>query len=306
MRRRPSAHSCMSVVCVGCVSQQCWVCIITHHFTHPLFTHYTTDTPGVHLHHRLAHMLTPEELKSLHPRRTLRAYVPPTPLDICQAEEEATEMADQAVQDALETEGCGDDHDAAALEQDASGEPRIAPDASIKVSSVAWDADDEQLLAMFAPLASEPSLDVRSAAAALGRAVDSKNSTPRGKRDGQLSTPRYCTLECHVLVPIAFVSFDRIVPNRSAPSPIQRQRPVAATYLWGGIARVDVLKAPPQTALAFYGPPCLHVEPLPLLEEDDLVELDHHAEDDGTDMVWHCGARACAHACAHVCSMWGI
>ena len=61
---------------------------------------------------------------------------------------------------------------------------------------------------------------------------------------------------------------------------------MAATYLWGGIARLDILSAPSETALAFYGPPCLHVEPLPLLDEDDLVELDHHAEDDGMTDIW--------------------
>ncbi|KAK9806106.1 hypothetical protein WJX72_001602 [[Myrmecia] bisecta] len=35
------------------------------------------DTPGVHLHHRLPHMLTPEELQEVHPRRKLRPYVAP-------------------------------------------------------------------------------------------------------------------------------------------------------------------------------------------------------------------------------------
>lgn len=47
------------------------------------------------------------------------------------------------------------------------------------------------------------------------------------------------------------------------------------------MGRIDVLEAPAETVLTFYGPPCLHVEPLPLLGEEDLVELDHHAEDDG-------------------------
>lgn len=201
-----------------------------------------TDTPGVHLHHRLAHMLTPEELKSLHPRKTLRVYVPPTPLDISQLveeEEESEEMPEKK----------GERMHSNDLE------PQIAPDSSIKVSSVAWDADDEALLAMFAPLASESSLDAASASAALGRSIDkSKSST---KRTTQRST------------------------SWSAPRANVAAQSVTATYLWGGIARLDILEAPPQTALAFYGPPCLHVEPLPLLEEDDLVELDHHAEDDG-------------------------
>ena len=46
------------------------------------------DTPGIHLHHRLPHMLSPEELKELHPRRRLKPYYPPTPQDIAQEEED--------------------------------------------------------------------------------------------------------------------------------------------------------------------------------------------------------------------------
>jgi nitric-oxide synthase len=34
------------------------------------------DTPGIHLHHRLASLLTPEELVSLTPRRRLRPVAP--------------------------------------------------------------------------------------------------------------------------------------------------------------------------------------------------------------------------------------
>ncbi len=71
----------------------------------------------------------------------------------------------------------------------------------------------------------------------------------------------------------------------------QPQQPVSATYLWGGIGRIDVLDAPPETVLTFYGPPCLHVEPLPLLGEDDMIELDHHAEDDGMSV------RVCVCVC---------
>ena len=40
------------------------------------------DTPGLHLHHRVPHMLTPEENKELHPRKRLRAHVPPSPADL--------------------------------------------------------------------------------------------------------------------------------------------------------------------------------------------------------------------------------
>uniref|UniRef100_A0A061RY59 Nitric-oxide synthase, plant n=1 Tax=Tetraselmis sp. GSL018 TaxID=582737 RepID=A0A061RY59_9CHLO len=35
------------------------------------------DTPGLHIHHRLPHLLTPDELKEIHPRRRLTAYLAP-------------------------------------------------------------------------------------------------------------------------------------------------------------------------------------------------------------------------------------
>jgi len=40
------------------------------------------DTPGLHLHHRVPHILTPAENKDLHPRKKLRAYIPMPPGDL--------------------------------------------------------------------------------------------------------------------------------------------------------------------------------------------------------------------------------
>ena len=40
------------------------------------------DTPGVHLHHRLIHMLSPAELKAIHPWKKLRPYLAPAPLEL--------------------------------------------------------------------------------------------------------------------------------------------------------------------------------------------------------------------------------
>lgn len=53
----------------------------------------TVDTPGVHLHHRLPHLLSPEELKELHPRKRLSTYYPPMPQDLTPQEEEEEETA---------------------------------------------------------------------------------------------------------------------------------------------------------------------------------------------------------------------
>ena len=49
-------------------------------------------------------------------------------------------------------------------------------------------------------------------------------------------------------------------------------RLVSATYQWGGVARLDIVSAPPGTALAFYGPPALHVHALPLVGQEELVQ----------------------------------
>ena len=49
-------------------------------------------------------------------------------------------------------------------------------------------------------------------------------------------------------------------------------RLVSATYQWGGVARLDIVSAPPGTALAFYGPPALHVHALPLVGKEELVQ----------------------------------
>ena len=43
------------------------------------------DTPGVHLHHRVPHMLTPEQLRLLHPRSRLAPVVPRTPRELALA-----------------------------------------------------------------------------------------------------------------------------------------------------------------------------------------------------------------------------
>ncbi|DBA83038.1 TPA: hypothetical protein ACH3X1_006811 [Trebouxia sp. C0004] len=61
------------------------------------------DTPGVHLHHRLPHLLSPDELKELHPRKRLRPYYPPMPQDLIPQEEEDTTTGSTA--NAIDTTG---------------------------------------------------------------------------------------------------------------------------------------------------------------------------------------------------------
>ncbi len=64
------------------------------------------DTPGVHLHHRLPHLLSPEDLKELHPRKRLRPYYPPMPQDLApQEEEEEEDTASRSSANAIDTTG---------------------------------------------------------------------------------------------------------------------------------------------------------------------------------------------------------
>jgi hypothetical protein len=60
-----------------------------------------TDTPGVHLHHRIPHMLTPAELRLLHPRKRLMAFSPPSPLDILREQEDDNDDGDAQLEDSF-------------------------------------------------------------------------------------------------------------------------------------------------------------------------------------------------------------
>lgn len=130
-----------------------------------------TDTPGVHLHHRVPHMLAPDELKLLQPRRRLTAFIPPPPLEVMS--QHTKQAADNVIVDG------GRSWD--------KGGP-------------AWSTD-----------------------------------------------PR---------------------------TGVSKPRSVAATYMWGGLVRIDVLSAPPSTHLVFYGPKALKVFDLPLLGGGDQLTFD--------------------------------
>lgn len=108
------------------------------------------DTPGLHLHHRVPHILTPEENKELHPRKKLRGYVAPPPSELA--------MASQTT-------------------------------------------------------------------------VNLESSPQTHNDEGEV--------------------------------PEEAQEPALASYIWGGLARVDVLECPPETQLIFYGPTALKVQGVP-------------------------------------------
>jgi nitric-oxide synthase len=85
----------------------------------------------------------------------------------------------------------------------------------------------------------------------------------------------------HALAPaeVAALQPRRALKPRFAPDPAAGGTDPAgmgaATYAWGGLARVDVRGAPPGTRLVFYGPPVLRVGARPLLPgplDDDALD----------------------------------
>lgn len=74
------------------------------------------DTPGVHLHHRVQHMLSPEELKLLHPRKRLLPCVPSSP----------SQLSQQAATTATETDASSPGRDSAGQAGRAGAEPARA------------------------------------------------------------------------------------------------------------------------------------------------------------------------------------
>lgn len=57
------------------------------------------DTPGIHLTHRLTHLLNLKELRLLHPTRRLASYVPPTPFEISKQQLQRRNMESGRFQD---------------------------------------------------------------------------------------------------------------------------------------------------------------------------------------------------------------
>ncbi|MEW5318490.1 MAG: hypothetical protein WDW38_009708 [Sanguina aurantia] len=91
---------------------------------HLVSSHSGEDTPGVHLHHRLPHMLTPEELRLLHPRKRLAAFVPPTPREVMLAQQQLQQQQALTASDAAAEQQAEDDNAAAlaALDDALEGE----------------------------------------------------------------------------------------------------------------------------------------------------------------------------------------
>lgn len=65
---------------------------------------HNADTPGVHLHHRVPHMLSPDQLRLLHPRKRLTPILPPRPKDLA-AQAAGSEHPDKAQQGSAKASG---------------------------------------------------------------------------------------------------------------------------------------------------------------------------------------------------------
>lgn len=61
------------------------------------------------------------------------------------------------------------------------------------------------------------------------------------------------------------------------------RKPVAASYIWTDLVRIDVVSAPPSTEVVFQGPNTMRVYGLPLLESEDAVSIDPNADDEQGD-----------------------
>lgn len=227
------------------------------------------DTPGVHLHHRIIHLLDADDVKALQPRKRLSPYVAPTPRQVCdelaledELEEDIEPGADGVAiglnldisedsTGAVDEDGDAD-AEAGALQMESEqgllkidltgaehASPSEAPGSGSGGAKPSWDASDEELLALFGPLAGYGA-DAAIAAGPLPAAK--KGASPRSTVSRRRSEPE-------------------------GP-------PASATYMWGGVARIDVVSCPSATHLVFYTPPAVSVAALPLLGEDDYVEID--------------------------------
>jgi hypothetical protein len=87
-----------------------------------------------------------------------------------------------------------------------------------------------------------------------------------------------------LLLPYMCLRMYTQAPSSSQNSSSKKPKQVSASYLWSGLARVDVLSGPPSTSLVFYGPKTLRVAALPLLAERQEVDLEWgDDEDEGAD-----------------------
>ncbi|GFR50774.1 hypothetical protein Agub_g13039 [Astrephomene gubernaculifera] len=250
------------------------------------------DTPGVHLHHRIPHMLTPAELKLLHPRRRLSVLVPPLPAEL-NAQGEAAAAAAAAVQPVSKSRGAAE-----AATGDASGE------------FLDEDEEDEEEKGGRAKSSGSSS---RSSRVSAGSSPGGDGGGVRRGMDG-IKIVEHAPLDEYGL-PVAGLygedAEDEDDGSREADAPAATgsvrgtspsavkgnlkqqppgQRRARATYVWSDLVRIDVLSGPPDTALVFYGPNALRVVGMPYVPPDQEPDVDYGVGSDNKQNVLICTA----------------
>ncbi|GIL50128.1 hypothetical protein Vafri_6427 [Volvox africanus] len=200
------------------------------------------DTPGVHLHHRIPHMLSPTELKLLHPRRRLAAFVPPLPAKLAEGEEEEANASGGATIDPRvgdngngKSSWNGDDlagrigHGGEGVVRRGRGGLKIvdhSPTDEYGVPIIGFDAG------------------TRRSSGRKGSDASSGRPTGQSGSGGGVLT-------------------------------IKGPQTVRATYMWSDLVRIDVLAGPPSTALVFYGPSTMRAVGLPYIPSDRKLQVDY-------------------------------
>ncbi|GAQ87348.1 Nitric oxide synthase [Klebsormidium nitens] len=296
------------------------------------------DTPGIHLHHRLASLLTPEELVMLTPRRRLRPVAPTIgTVDQTTAQENGaaphTEMtAPDSENGASESNGSNlTPGDFVVLRPHPSCPPQAIFIAQVSASGVSETAGSEgggTLLArpwMPKPVRRGPKMDLWNdpwgrkwvpyeggmfelapddvIASWQSRAKAPEEGVPVPPlvaarvdeliRGGNLPAPAYPPWvdesgeivsakewggKVGVLAGEGSANMGDIVLSRGAVSSaekggsLQSEGIEGTTFFWGGVARVDVLQAPPGLRLFFYGPHTVTVHAVDSQEADAFYE----------------------------------
>ncbi|PNH09434.1 putative nitric oxide synthase, partial [Tetrabaena socialis] len=199
------------------------------------------DTPGVHLHHRIPHMLSPPELKLFHPRRRLTAVVPTLPLEFL---EEASEEREPEPEPAAARAG------ATAPPADGGEGPARSGRNGLKMVE---HAPRDQY-----------GVPMSGLEAGFG---------PRARRAGSNAAPPPGTAASNAAAPLRATA--EVRPGQAAAAAVR------ATYMWSDLVRVDVLAGPPSTALVFYGPASMRVVGLPYIPAEQKLLVDYQGDEEG-------------------------
>eukprot|EP00798_Chlamydomonas_sp_ICE-L_P007381 gene7381-505_t len=231
------------------------------------------DTPGVHLHHRVPHMLAPDELRLMHPHKKLAAFVAPTPKELTEPEEAEEEDEDeQGVGLAGVSRGLGGGPSSQATpilgtkmvtNADGSVTMNVTPEDGLN-----WEAKFAGL-----PLDAKRVKETRKAKAL--QAPDAKRVKEKRKAKALQAPDAKRVKEKRKAKALQAPDAKRVKESRKAKG---LQVPVSATYVWADLVRLDLVAVPPTTSVVFYGPTSMKVFSMPLLKASQKFEIDAEEE----------------------------